>query len=54
MSEAERQAQKGAGEGEEEGTGLPGLRSWGAVYALVLVVFVVWVVVLTVFTRVFS
>jgi len=35
-------------------TGLPGLRSWRAVYAVVLGIFVLWLVLLTVFTEVYS
>lgn len=33
---------------------LPGFRSWRAVYVAVIVCFVAYVVVLTVFTRVYS
>jgi hypothetical protein len=36
---------------DDEMTGLPGLRTWRRVYALVLVVFVVWVGLLTLLTR---
>ena len=32
---------------DESTTGLPGLRKWPAVYAAVLVVFVVWVALLS-------
>ena len=35
-------------------TGLPGLRSWPAVYVFVLGVFVVWVGLLTVLTTMYS
>lgn len=35
-------------------TGLPLLRGWPAVYLFVLGVFVLWVVLLTLFTRTFS
>lgn len=35
-------------------TGLPGLRSWGAVYAVVAGVFVLWLVLLLAFMRSFS
>jgi hypothetical protein len=35
-------------------TGLPGLRTWRAVYVCVLVVFVVWVGLLTVLTEMYS
>jgi hypothetical protein len=31
---------------DDEATGLPGLRTWPSVYAVVLGVFVVWVVLL--------
>jgi hypothetical protein len=36
---------------DDSGTGLPGLRSWPAVYLFVLGVFVLWIVALTVLTR---
>ena len=39
---------------EGESTGLPGLRTWPRVYALVLVSFVVWVALLTLLSRAFS
>ncbi len=39
---------------DQESTGLPGLRTWGAVYGLVLVVFVLIVVLLTKLTWMFS
>jgi hypothetical protein len=39
---------------ESESTGLPGLRTWGAVYGLVLVTFLIWVGLLTVLTGIFS
>jgi len=35
-------------------TGLPGFRSWRSVYLFVLGVFVLWVVLLTVLTEVYS
>jgi hypothetical protein len=35
-------------------TGLPGVRSWRAVYALVVGSFVTWVVLLVILGRVFS
>ena len=38
----------------DDGTGLPGLRSWRAVYAIVMVVFILYVVFLTWFGRAFS
>ena len=34
-------------------TGLPGLRSWGSVYAVVTGVFVLWLVLLLAFMRAF-
>jgi len=39
---------------ESETTGLPGLRTWGAVYWLVIGVFALVVGLLTVLTRMFS
>jgi hypothetical protein len=36
---------------KDEGTGLPGLRSWGKVYVFVLVVFGLWIGLLIVLTR---
>jgi hypothetical protein len=38
----------------ENGTGLPGLRTWRAVYTLVLVVFAVWILLLFALTKAFS
>lgn len=38
---------------ESEGTGLPGFRSWRAVYVFVLGVFVAYVVLLAVFSWAF-
>jgi hypothetical protein len=38
----------------DDGTGLPGLRSWRSVYAVVLVTFAIWVVLLIALTRAFS
>jgi hypothetical protein len=38
----------------ENGTGLPGLRTWRAVYTLVLVVFAIWILLLLALTRAFS
>ncbi|HVU24754.1 MAG TPA: hypothetical protein VHE13_11575 [Opitutus sp.] len=35
-------------------TGLPGLRSWRAVYVVVLGIFVLWIVLLAVFTAHYS
>jgi hypothetical protein len=35
-------------------TGLPGLRTWRAVYAFVLAVFALWVVLLVTLSRLFS
>jgi hypothetical protein len=39
---------------DDEETGLPGLRSWGKVYAFVFAVLVLWVGLLTALTRAFS
>jgi hypothetical protein len=39
---------------DDETTGLPGLRTWPRVYVFVIVVFVVWVGLLTALTRMFS
>ncbi len=39
---------------DDEITGLPGLRTWRRVYLFVIVVFVVWVGLLTALTRMFS
>ena len=39
---------------DDEVTGLPGLRSWRAVYLFVLGCFVLWVVLLAALTRFFS
>jgi hypothetical protein len=41
-------------EPNDEATGLPGLRSWRAVYLFVLGIFILWIVLLTVLTRAFS
>ena len=38
---------------KDDVTGLPGVRSWRAVYVFVLVVFVLWIILLTVLTRTF-
>ncbi len=38
----------------DEATGLPWLRTWPAVYALVLICFVTWVVLLAVLERSYS
>lgn len=35
----------------EEGTGLPGLRRWRAVYALVFASFILWLVLLAALSR---
>jgi hypothetical protein len=37
-----------------EGTGLPGLRTWRAVYTFVLLTFALWIVLLLLLTRMFS
>jgi hypothetical protein len=39
---------------ESEATGLPGFRSWGAVYGFVLATFVIWVGLLTALSEMFS
>ena len=41
-------------ETERVETGLPGVRSWRAVYVLVVGTFITWVVLLVVLGRVFS
>jgi hypothetical protein len=41
-------------EPNDETTGLPGLRTWRAVYLVVLGVFVLWVGLLTVLTEMYS
>jgi hypothetical protein len=38
---------------DDEGTGLPGFRTWRGVYLLVLVVFLAWVGLLTALTWAF-
>lgn len=38
----------------DEATGLPVLRNWRAVYAFVLVTFVIWIALLLALTRAFS
>jgi hypothetical protein len=38
----------------DDQTGLPGLRSWTAVYAFVLFTFAIWVVLLILLTGAFS
>ena len=38
----------------DQGTGLPGLRTWRSVYTLVMIIFAVWVVLLVALTRAFS
>ena len=38
----------------DDGTGLPGLRTWRAVYTVVLLSFAMWVVLLIALTRAFS
>ena len=38
----------------DESTGLPGFRTWRRVYLFVLGCFVLWVVLLAVFSRVFA
>jgi len=39
---------------DDERTGLPGLRSWGRVYWIVIGVFAAWVALLTALTRAFQ
>lgn len=39
---------------DDADTGLPGLRTWRAVYVGVFTVFVLWVVLLAVFARLYS
>ncbi len=39
---------------DDEYTGLPGLRTWRRVYLFVVIVFVAWVGLLTLLTRMFS
>lgn len=39
---------------EAEGTGVPGLPTWRAVYVCLLVGFVAYVIILTVITRVYA
>ncbi len=41
-------------DGKDELTGLPGLRTWPAVYALVLATFALWVGLLIALSRMFS
>jgi hypothetical protein len=38
----------------DEETGLPGLRTWRAVYAFVLIAFAVWIALLIALTRAFA
>jgi hypothetical protein len=40
--------------GDDGATGLPGLRTWPRVYWFVVGSFIVWVVLLTLLTKVFS
>jgi hypothetical protein len=39
---------------DDKETGLPGARSWGQVYWVVIAIFAAWVGLLTALTRVFS
>jgi hypothetical protein len=39
---------------EDEGPGLPGLRTWRRVYLVVAAIFIVWVGLLIALTRMFS
>ena len=38
---------------ENEGPGLPGLRTWRGVYLLVVAAFALWVILLTMLTRLY-
>jgi hypothetical protein len=38
---------------DDESTGLPGVRSWGRVYWIVIGIFAAWVALLTALTRAF-
>ncbi len=44
----------GSADLKDRATGLPFLRSWRAVYAFVLAVFVLWIALLTLLSRIFS
>ena len=44
----------GPAESDQRGTGLPGLRTWPAVYVFVLAVFALWVGLLIALSKVFS
>ncbi|HTY87762.1 MAG TPA: hypothetical protein VMB80_09885 [Candidatus Acidoferrum sp.] len=44
----------GAADSGNDRTGLPWLRHWRTLYAFVLSVFVLWVVLLTLLSRIFS
>lgn len=46
--------QETSAESDDRRTGLPGLRTWPAVYWFVLGVFVIWVALLTWLTRHFA
>jgi hypothetical protein len=39
---------------DDEGTGLPGLRTWRRVYLVVAAIFILWVGLLAALTRMFS
>ncbi len=39
---------------DDEATGLPGLRRWRSVYLVVAGIFVTWVMLLTVLTKLYS
>ena len=41
-------------EPKEDVTGLPGLRTWRGVYLFVVGIFILWIVLLTVLTGIFS
>ena len=54
MTEPKKEAESGPGEvSVDEATGLRGLKSWRAVYTLVLASFVLWVGLLVALGRIF-
>jgi hypothetical protein len=54
MGRPARQDATEAAAPDDEGTGLPGLTTWRAVYAIVIVLSFIWVASLTVLTFVWS
>jgi len=44
----------GPAESDQRGTGLPGLRTWPAVYVFVLAIFALWVGLLIALSKAFS